>query len=164
MPWLSGTYVTLEYPLPYMGFVVSANRHVSQFENGRLKNFGVLDSYDSRFAAFERGSSFVISLDGPWYQKLAYTMRLFSYESRHYLPQDATQKAKAGISFDLLLTIDRQGRLGVEVLRPKQLSEAAFRHGLWHPSTRSITISFLDVTSALCMPTTIGSSRIICNA
>lgn len=125
VPWLSGTYVTLEYPLPYMGFVVSANRRVSQFENGRLKNFGVLDSYDSRFAAFERGSSFVISLDGPWYQKLDNTMRLFSYESRHYLPQDATQKAKAGISFDLLLTIDRQGRLGVEVLRPKQLSEDA---------------------------------------
>lgn len=127
VPWLSGTYVTLEYPLPYMGFVVSANRRVSQFENGRLKNFGVLDSYDSRFAAFERGSSFVISLDGPWYQKLDNTMRLFSYESRHYLPQDATQKAKAGISFDLLLTIDRQGRLGVEVLRPKQLSEDASR-------------------------------------
>ena len=127
VPWLSGTYVTLEYPLPYMGFVVSANRHISQFENGRLKNFGVLDSYDSRFAAFERGSSFAISLDGPWYQKLDNTMRLFSYESRHYLPQDATQKAKAGISFDLLLTIDRQGRLGVEVLRPKQLSEDASR-------------------------------------
>ena len=105
-------------------------------------------------------------------------MRLFSYESRHYLPQDATQKAKAGISFDLLLTIDRQGRLGVEVLRPKQLSVKtpparlpiseprfpSFRHGLWHPSTRSTTTSFPGVTSALCMPTTIGSSRIICNA
>ena len=103
------------------------NHLKTQEENGRLKNFGVLDSYDSRFAAFERGSSFVISLDGPWYQKLDNTMRLFSYESRHYLPQDATQKAKAGISFDLLLTIDRQGRLGVEVLRPKQLSEDASR-------------------------------------
>ena len=92
VPWLDGTYMTLDYPLPYMGFVVSENRHVSHFGKGHLTSWGVSDSFNSCFKTFERSSSFTISLDGPWYNKTDHVMRLFSYESRHYMPQENSSK------------------------------------------------------------------------
>ena len=111
--WLSGTFVRVSDAMPYFGFVVGHGRHVQAVKDGRLVDPVVTDRINSYYwsCAFSHQMHF----DGDWAMELPLSMTLLSHDASQACTVDTTLRGKPRV-YDLLLTIDAEGRLDFVLL------------------------------------------------
>lgn len=119
MSWLSGDYLSLETPVRYYSFIVSAQRQVIHFDKGKVR-WGASEYSRSVYERYATESISAISVDGHWGKDTETAMRLLSHDTRRFTSVDTTLKSMA--AFTLLFTIEDNGRMELTSLDPRQPS------------------------------------------
>ena len=111
--WLNGTFVRVSDALPYFGFVVGRSRVVQSVRDGRWERPCVSDTYRAYYTA--EAASYRDAVNPEWTDNVDLAMILLSHDVTQATPVDSALWKNARW-FDLLLTIDTEGRMDVVLL------------------------------------------------
>lgn len=120
-PWLSGTFVAIAEPRPYCGYLAGPVREVFTIQNGQYPTERVFDHCASRYYRAGQQSDGTIRVDGQWAEDLGKEWLLFSHDASQACTPDPALTTNRW--YDLLLTIDRGGRLDLVMLAPEQATD-----------------------------------------